>query len=235
MSKPAVPAAVTYVTDPLIPADIEQRREALQGMAKRGSANSGSLGMVCTMLLAVIIGMGLGSLTNPVFGVAGWAISAVALPFALGWWEASLEETARLDLRRIDARWLIAAPAEASRPVQQIADDVRALPPQLRADFAPLVATVRECCTALATSPNDARYLRMIRDRAAVVGQVRAEYQAVEAGHRAKDAADRFAGDPTGQDLAVATQIRDALSAIRAGLLAAGPGTDPAVDATTGT
>jgi hypothetical protein len=74
----------------------------------------------------------------------------------------------------------------------------------------------------------------MLRERAALVGQVRSEYDALVAAQRASAAMERFAGDTSGQDLVIATQIRDALASVRAELAEAAGSPPDADDDTTG-
>jgi hypothetical protein len=229
MSLPAAPGTVSYVTDPLMPVHVQKQRALLQQQIQRDPAEAGRRCVRFAMGLGIAIGIALAGLTAPllalvgagwvaaVLGVAGWATVAVGTPFCIGWREEGRNQAAHRDLRAIDAQWQIATPPGASDLVHQIAADVRGLPQHMRADFAPLLTVVRECCSALVAAPSEEKYLSMIRDRATAVSQVRGEYEAVEARQRAEDAADRFAADPTGHDLVLANQMRDALAAIRGG------------------
>lgn len=172
----------------------------------------------------LVLGVGLGVLVGMASGSPlAWFLTSLvgALALAVGevWWQMHREARAARELRRLQDRWSVTVPdEETGELVTRILDDIAALPARLRADFAPLMATVRECCTALATARTGDRYLAMLRERAVLVRQVREEYDAVAAVQRDQEAVERFAGDTEGQDLAIVTQIRDALAAVRAEL-----------------
>jgi hypothetical protein len=213
------------VADPLTPAEVLQRKRALWRTVRGIPARLQpviTFGMLTLgVCLGVLLGIGTGS---PLTAFVASLVGALVLAVGQVWVQMYRETRAARELRALQDRWSIPVPdPETEALVTRIASDIAALPAQLRADFAPLVATVRECCTALAGAPADDRYLAMLRERAVLVRQVREEYDAVVASQHAREAMERFAGDTTGQDLALVAQMRDALAAVRAELGDAGP------------
>lgn len=213
------------VADPLAPAEVQQRKQQLwkvvRGIPQRPQQVLTAGLLVVGLSLGVLLGIAVGS---PFLGFLAPLLLALVLPVGQVWGQMYREVRAARELRALQDRWTIVVPdPDTGALVSRIASDLAALPMPLRADFAPLMATVRECCAALTEAPGTDRYLAMLRERAALVGQVRREYDALAAAQRASTAMDRFAGDTTGRDLAIATQIRDALASVRAELGDAGP------------
>lgn len=218
-----------WFRNPLVPVEVTQREVMLKNrivrarlgplpadgdqLAKRFGRQLG-ISLLFSMCLAVPV-------AQFAAGSAPWlvvlALCLVPVMWAVGTtmnMRAVRRDTA--DLRELRAASGFFAPAgDAAKHVGVIVDGIAGLPVHLRADFAPMLETVQECCATLEAVPGDPTYLGMLAERAAAVSRVRAESDALEAIHRSRDADDRFTGARDGDDLVIAAQIRDALAEVR--------------------
>lgn len=216
-----------WFRNPLVPVEVTQREVMLKNRIVR--ARSGPLPADGDQLakrfgpqlgISLLMSFSLGLLVAP-FAARQWLVVVTMFLVPVMWAVATTmnmravrRDTA--DLRELRAASGFFAPAgDAAKHVGVIVDGIAGLPVHLRADFAPMLETVQECCATLEAVPGDPTYLGMLAERATVVSQVRAESDALESIHRSREAADRFTGARDGDDLVIAAQLRDALAEVR--------------------